>query len=129
MNQFIFMGRATREPEIKYTNDEKAVAKFAVAVDRKFRKDVTDFFDCTAFGKTAEFIERYVKTGTKIIVTGSVQNNNYVNRDGKKIRAITFLVEHVEFAESKKAQEEKREAPKEEWANIPEGADEELPFV
>lgn len=129
MNQFIFMGRATREPEIKYTSDEKAIAKFAVAVDRKFRKDVTDFFDCTAFGKTAEFIERYVKTGTKIIVTGSVQNNNYTNKEGKKIRGITFLVEHVEFAESKKAQEPKEEAPKEEWTNIPEGNDDELPFI
>lgn len=129
MNQFVFCGRTTREPEIKYTSDGKAIAKFTLAVDRRFKKDTADFFDITAFGGTAEFIEKYVQKGTKLIVTGSVQNNNYTNKEGKKIYGTAFIAEYVEFAESKKAQETKEEAPKEEWTNIPEGADEELPFV
>lgn len=129
MNQFVFMGRTTKEPEIKYTSDGKAIAKFTLAVDRRFKKDTADFFDCTAFGGNAEFIEKYVKKGTKLIVTGSVQNNNYTNKEGKKIYGISFLAAMVEFVESKKAQEPKEEAPKEEWTNIPEGNDEELPFI
>lgn len=127
MNQFVFMGRTTREPEIRSTNDGKAIAKFTLAVDRRFKKDTADFFDCTAFGGTAELIEKYVKKGTKLIVTGSVQNNNYTNKEGKKIYGFAFVVEYVEFAESKK--EEKQETQKEDWQNIPEGNDEELPFV
>lgn len=129
MNLFVFMGRLTGEPDIRYTKDNKAVAKFTLAVDRRFQKGTADFFDCTAFGKTAEFAEKYLTKGTKVVATGSVQNNNYTNKEGKKIYGFSFMVESVEFAESKKAQEEKQEAPNDGWMNIPEANDDELPFV
>ena len=77
MNKWIAMGRATKDPEVRYSKDNKAIATFNFAVDRRFNKDVTDFFKCTAFGKTAEFIEKYIRKGTKVVMEGTVQNDNY----------------------------------------------------
>ena len=130
MNIFVFMGRLTKEPEIRYSKDSKAVAKFAMAVDRRFQKDTTDFFDCTAFGKTAEFVEKYVTKGTKVVVQGSVQNNNYTNKEGKKVYSTEFIIETIEFAESRKTDKPKEEPREDGFVNIPDGvSDEELPFV
>lgn len=127
MNQFIFMGRLTKDPDMLNAAG-KTIAKFSIAVDRRFQKDTTDYFDCTAFGKTAEFVEKYLKKGVKVIVYGEVHNHNYTNKEGKKIYSNSYIVENVEFCESKK-QEEQQEPKEKGWENIPEGNDEELPFV
>lgn len=111
MNKSILMGRLVRDPEIRYTetgNGEFAVASFRIAVDRRFvRKDgvKTDFFSCSAFGRLAEFAEKYLLQGIKIIVTGHFENDNYQNRDGEKVYSVRLMAEDIEFAESKKALE------------------------
>lgn len=106
MNKFITMGRLTRDPEVRYTQGEKsmAIASFSVAVARKFKRDnepEADFFNCTAFGKQAEFVEKYLKQGTKVLLAGRVQNNNYTNKEGQKVYGVQIMVEEIEFAESK----------------------------
>lgn len=109
MNKVILMGRLTRDPEIRYggADNQLAIARFSLAVDRRFKRagdDVTaDFFNCTAFGKQAEFVERYLKQGTKILLSGRVQNDNYTNRDGQKVYSVQIIAEEIEFAESKNA--------------------------
>jgi single-strand DNA-binding protein len=108
MNKFITMGRLTRDPEVRYTQGEKsmAIASFSVAVARKFKRDnepEADFFNCTAFGKQAEFVEKYLKQGTKVLITGRVQNNNYTNKEGQKVYSVQIMVEEIEFTESKAA--------------------------
>lgn len=103
MNKVIFMGRLTKDPELRYTqNTNMAVAAFSIAVDRRDKDKTTDFFNCTAFGKMAEFTEKYLKKGTKILLTGRVQNDTYTNKQGQKITATKIVAEEIEFAESKK---------------------------
>lgn len=124
MNKVIMMGRLTKDPEIRY-KDDKAVARYSIAVDRKFKKDEADFFTCVSFGKQAEFVEKYLKKGMKIALTGRLQNNEFTNKDGQKVRTTEILVEDVEFAESRK------DAPKpsgDDFMDIPEGIDDTLPF-
>ena len=106
MNKVILMGRLTRDPEIRVSTGEKqmAVANYSIAVDRKVKKEgqpEADFFNCTSFGKQAEFVEKYLHKGTKIAVVGQLQNNNYKNKDGQMVYSTQILVEEVEFAESK----------------------------
>ena len=109
MNKIILMGRLTRDPEIRYSagDSQTAVARFSLAVDRRFKRsgdDVTaDFFNCCAFGKLAEFAERYLRQGTKILLSGRVQNNNFTNKNGEKIYSVQVIVDEMEFAESKKS--------------------------
>ena len=109
MNKLILMGRLTRDPEIRYSQGENpmAIARFSLAVDRRFKRagDSTeaDFFNCTAFGKQAEFAERYLKQGTKILLSGRIENNNYINKEGQKVFSVQVITEEIEFAESKKA--------------------------
>lgn len=109
MNKLILMGRLTRDPEIRYSQGENpmAIARFSLAVDRRFKRagDSTeaDFFNCTAFGKQAEFAERYLKQGTKILISGRIQNDNYTNKEGQKVFSVQVITEEIEFAESKKA--------------------------
>ena len=108
MNKFITMGRLTRDPEVRYTQGEKtmAIASFSIAVNRKFKREgepEADFFNCTAFGKQAEFVEKYLKQGTKVVLAGRVQNNNYTNKEGQKVFGVQIMVEEIEFAESKSA--------------------------
>lgn len=108
MNKVILMGRLTREPEIRYAqnNNQMAIARFSIAVDRRFKREGdpdADFFNCTAFGKQAEFIEHYLHKGTKIVVSGRIQNDNYTNKDGQMVYSVRVMVEEVEFAESKNA--------------------------
>ena len=108
MNKVILMGRLTRDPEVRYSQgaSQTAVARFSVAVDRRFKREGepdADFFNCTAFGKQAEFIERYLHKGTKIVLSGRVQNDNYTNKEGQMVYSVRIMVEEIEFAESKNA--------------------------
>ena len=136
MNKVILMGRLTRDPEITSTAAGSTFARFSLAVDRRFKREgepAADFFNCTTFGKTAEFIERYVKKGTKLVVTGRLENNNYTNKQGEKVYDNRVVVEEAEFAESKNAaseaeKEEPKEAAQDTFLNVPEGLVEELPF-
>ena len=134
------MGRLTRDPDIRYSQGEKAttVARFSLAVDRKFKQDgqpTADFINCLAFGKRAEFIEKYCRKGPKLVVEGSWQTGSYTNKDGNKVYTNECLVESCEFAESKVASQNNQSVDRPEPApngdgfmNIPVGIDEELPF-
>ena len=143
MNKIILMGRLTRDPEIRYSQGENSlqIARYSIAVDRRFRRNgeaETDFFNCTAFGKQAEFVERYLKQGTKVLVTGRVQNDNYTNKDGQKVYSVQIITEEIEFAESKGSngggdfhpagRPDPTAAAGDGFMNIPDGIDEELPF-
>lgn len=113
MNKAIHMGRLTKDPEIRYSSDNKAVARFSLAVDRKFKREGqpdADFFNYTAFGKQAEFIEKYLKKGTKVVVVGQLQNNNW-EKDGVKHYDVQIMVDEVEFAESKSSSSNTAPAP------------------
>lgn len=108
MNKVFLIGRLTQDPEIRYAQNENstAIARFSIAVDRRFKRDgepTADFFNCTAFGKTAEFVEKYLHKGSKIAIVGHIQNNNYTNKNGEKVYSIQIMVDEIEFAESKGA--------------------------
>ena len=107
MNQYTFIGRLVADPEIRYTEDGKAVARFRLAVNRSYRKDneaEADFFSCICFGKIAERIERAkVGKGVKLCLGGEVRNNNYTDREGRKHYDIQFVVNSFEFCESRTA--------------------------
>ena len=142
MNKVILMGRLTRDPEVRYSQGENAtaVARFTLAVDRRFRRDdaSTDFIGCVAFGRNAEFIEKYFRQGTKALITGRIQTGSYTNRDGQKVYTTDVVVEQVEFAESKASGDNSGYVPADRpspsgaagdgFMNIPDGIDEELPF-
>ena len=98
----------TRDPEVRYSQGatQTAVARFSIAVDRRFKRDGepdADFFNCTAFGKQAEFVERYLHKGIKIVLSGRVQNDNYTNKEGQMVYSVRVMVDEIEFAESKNA--------------------------
>ena len=110
MNKVILMGRLTREPDIRYSqnaNGSMAVARFTLAVDRRVKREETeqnaDFISCVSFGKPAEFVEKYLHQGTKIVVTGRIQTGSYTNKDGQRVYTTDVVVEEQEFAESKSA--------------------------
>ena len=109
MNKVILMGRLTRDPEVRYSQggaNSTAVARYSLAVDRRFKRDGepdADFFNCTCFGRQAEFAEKYLRKGTKILVTGRIQNDNYTNREGQMVYSVQIMVDEQEFAESKNA--------------------------
>lgn len=129
MNKVILMGRLTRDPEISSSTSGTTFARFSIAVDRKFSREGeadADFFNCSAFGKTAEFIERNIHKGTKILVSGRLQNNNYTNKEGQKIYDVRVVVEDVEFGESKK--DTNNAETQDDFLNVPDGQDMELPF-
>ncbi len=110
MNKVILMGRLTRDVEIRYTAGENsmAIARFTLAVDRKYKRDgeaTADFINCVSFGKTAEFADKYFRQGLKIAVTGRIQTGSYTNRDGQKVYTTEVVVEEQEFAESKSSSE------------------------
>lgn len=149
MNKVSLLGRLTRDPEVRYTqgSNPMAIARYTLAVDRRIKKENeqnADFIPCIAFGKSAEFVEKYLKKGTKMAVVGRIQTGSYTNKDGVKVYTTDVVVEEQEFAESKnsdqqsggqKAQKaQKQPAPREEegmdgFMNIPDGIDEELPFA
>ena len=153
MNKVILMGRLTRDPEVRYSQgaNQTAVARFSVAVDRRFKREGepdADFFNCTSFGRQAEFVERYLHKGTKVVLCGRVQNDNYTNKDGQMVYSVRIMVDEIEFAESKNAAgggndggynngggfgggSNSAPAPSgagDGFMNIPDGIDEELPF-
>ena len=100
MNKTILMGRLTRDAEI--FGQKSKVARFTLAVDRSFGEDETDFFNCVSFGKQAEFVEKYLKKGIKVLVTGSLQTNSYEDKNGNKVNSIQIVTSDIEFCESKK---------------------------
>ena len=144
MNKVILMGRLTRDPEVRYGGaNNSAVARFSLAVDRRFKRDgdeqTADFINCVAFGKTAEFLEKYARKGTKFVVEGRIQTGSYTNKEGQKVYTTDVVCENVEFAESKNSQGGASSfdggagfAPSSDagdgFMNIPDGIDEELPF-
>ena len=146
MNKVILCGRLTRDPEVRYSSGENqtAVARYTLAVDRRFTRQgdeqTADFINCVVFGRGAEFAERYLHQGTKIVATGRIQTGSYTNRDGVKVYTTEVVVEEQEFAESKAASAEHtggfapadRPSPSnavsDGFMNIPDGIDEELPF-
>ncbi|MEY8516496.1 single-stranded DNA-binding protein [Lachnospiraceae bacterium 29-84] len=156
MNKVILMGRLTRDPEVRYSQGEQAVAvaRYTLAVDRRFRRDndqqTADFINCVAFGKSGEFAEKYFHKGIKIVVTGRIQTGSYTNQEGQKVYTTDVVVEDQEFAESKAASDansgsfqaggfqgggfapagkpEPSAAVGDGFMNIPDGIDDELPF-
>lgn len=140
MNKVILMGRLTKDPDVKMAKD-LAVANFSIAVDRKYKSRAeeagVDFFNCVCFGKSAEFVEKHLGKGKKILLTGHLQNDTYTNHEGRKITNTKVYVEEVEFAESKKNEEKsydsdamkQPEAPNDGFMHIPDDVDDEgLPF-
>ena len=142
MNKVILMGRLTRDPEVSSSTTGTTFARYSIAVDRRFKRDGepdADFFNCTSFGKQAEFVERYLKKGTKVVVTGRIQNDNYTNKEGQKVYSVRIMVEEIEFAESKNASSDGgsynsgsssqgSNGGGNDFMNIPDGLVEELPF-
>ena len=116
MNKIILMGRLTKDPEVRYSqgNNPMAIARYTLAVDRKFKRDGepnADFINCIAFGKNGEFAEKYLHKGIKILVEGRWQSGSYTNRDGQKVYTNDCVVESCEFAESKNANQSERPQP------------------
>ena len=147
MNKVILMGRLTRDPEVRYSQGENAmaIARYTLAVDRRFNRNndeqTADFISCVAFGRSGEFAEKYFHKGTKIAVTGRIQTGSYTNKDGVKVYTTDVVVEDQEFAESKSASQQAgneyapagrtESAPMaagDGFMNIPDGIDEELPY-
>ena len=147
MNKVILMGRLTRDPEVRYSQGENAlaIARYTLAVDRRFNRNnsdeqTADFINCVAFGRAGEFAEKYFRKGTKVAVTGRIQTGSYTNKDGVRVYTTEVVVEEQEFAESKNSSSAGNggftggnNAPAMQDAgdgfmNIPDGIDEELPF-
>lgn len=134
MNSVQLLGRLTRDPEVRYAESGSTIARFSLAVDRKFKQEggeTADFINCIAFGKTAEFIEKYFSKGMKIALNGRIQTGSYTNKDGVKVYTTDVVVENVEFAESKNSNagnSTPAPAPNGDFMSVPDGIDEELPF-
>ena len=148
MNKVILMGHLTRDPEIRYANNENntCIANYMLAVDRKFKRQgdeqTADFIRCVAMGRGGEFAEKYLHQGIKIVVTGRIQTGSYTNKDGQRIYTTDVVVEEQEFAESKAASaqngNQNASAPtrpnvaqndSDGFMNIPDAIEEELPFA
>lgn len=144
MNKVILMGNLTRDPEIRYSQGENslAIARFSIAVNRRFSRQGdtdTDFFNCTAFGKQAEFVEKYFKQGSRMLLTGRVQNDNYTNKNGERVYSVQIMADEIEFAERKSTADanasnfgggapEPAMAADDDFMNIPDGIEDGLPF-
>ena len=135
MNKVCLIGRLTRDPEVRYTqgNNSMCVARYTLAVDRKFTKgEETDFIPCIAFGKAGEHAEKYYRKGLKVAVVGRIQTGSYTNKDGVKVYTTDVIIEEQEFAESKTASNGgggQHKASADDFMSIPGGLDEELPFT
>ncbi len=143
MNKVILVGRLTRDPEVRHSQGDNstAVARYTLAVDRKFKRDnepTADFIPCVVFGRLGEFAEKYFHQGIRISVSGRIQTGSYTNKDGVRVYTTEVIVEEQEFAESRAESEANRSGqqptkPEEKvdengFMNIPEGLEEELPF-
>lgn len=130
MNKVILVGRLTRNPEVRYSQGEHAtaVARYTLAVERRFRKDndpTADFIPCVVFGRSGEFAEKYFRQGMRVSVSGRIQTGSYTNKDGVKVYTTQVVVEEQEFAESRAESDDSGDG----FMNIPDGIDEELPFT
>ena len=125
MNCVQIVGRLCKAPELR-TNGDTTVTKFSVAVDRRFKKDEADFISCVAFGKTAEFIDKYFSKGNRIGITGEWRTGSYTNKDGQKVYTNDCVVTTAEFVESKK---DSAPAQNDDFMNIPDDIDSVVPFV
>ena len=144
MNRVILMGRLTRDPELRYSQGERAmaIARYTLAVDRRGRRSqdgneqTADFINCVAFDRQGEFAEKYFRQGMRVSISGRIQTGSYTNKDGVRVYTTEVIVEEQEFAESKKASEGNHDAGpapnnvsgSDGFMNIPDGIDEELPF-
>ena len=145
MNKVVLMGRLTRNPEVRYSQGDAstAVARYTLAVDRRFKRQgdeqTADFINCVSFGKIAEFVDKYLKQGTKIVGCGRIQTGSYTNRDGQKVYTTDVVLEEVEFAESKNASSnntaynpvqtpQPSQAISDGFMNIPDEFESDLPF-
>lgn len=143
MNKVELVGRLTRDPEVRYSQGENAsaIARFSVAINRRFKNAEgnydADFINCVAFGKSAEFIEKYFRKGMAIGITGRIQTGNYTNKDSVKVYTTDVVVEEAEFVESKNSgsasattntPSNNNASFSDGFMNIPDGIDEELPF-
>ena len=122
MNKVVLMGRLTRDPDVRYSQGETplAIARYTLAVDRRFKRNGeqdADFINCVAFGRTAEFAEKYLKQGTKMVVSGRIQTGSYTNRDGVKVYTTEVVIEEQDFAESKAAAAQNSNMGKRQIAN------------
>ena len=135
MNKVILTGRLTRDPEVRYSqgNEPMCIARYTLAVDRKFKREGeqdADFINCVAFAKNGEFAEKYLHKGMKIAITGRIQTGSYTNKDNQKVYTTDIVVEEHEFCESK-GNNVQNIAPATDpngFMNIPDGFEEELPF-
>ena len=147
MNRVILMGRLTRDPEIRYsqTGNQLAVARYSLAVDRvpsrnqEADEPTADFINCVAFGKSAEFAERFLRKGTKIAIEGRIRTGRYQNKDGQTVYTTDVVVDRHEFCESRGASQgsdsyssagpaPSAPAGNDDFMNVGEGIDEDLPF-
>ena len=147
MNKVILIGRLTKDPEVRYTQGENsmAIASYTIAVDRAGRKkddqqQSADFIRCKAFGKSGEFVEKYLKKGTKIAITGRIETGSYQNKEGQTVYTTDVIVESHEFCESRASQggnaqggnvdqtQPASQGQMDGFMNVPDGFDEELPF-
>ena len=128
MNTIILTGRLTRDPEVR-NGSGTTVCRYTLAVDRRFKRDGqpdADFFNCTVFGKSAEFADKYFKQGMKVNVRGTMQSDNYTKQDGTKVYGWQVIVDEQEFGEGK-PKEEKPAGDK--FVDISDGIEEDLPFI
>ena len=139
MNKTVLMGRLTADPQVRYSQGDNAtaVARYTLAVNRKFKKDgepTADFIPCVVFGRSAEFTEKYFRKGMQVAISGRIQTGSYTNKDGQKVYTTDVVVEEQEFAESKVASQQNQNnasdsvPSSDDFMNIPDGIDEELPF-
>jgi single-strand DNA-binding protein len=143
MNVAVLMGRLTKNPDVRYSQgpEQKATARFTLAVDRRYRSDdgpTADFISCVAFGKTAEFIEKYFRKGMKMSVSGRIQTGSYTNKEGQRIFTTDVVCNEVEFVEKKAAGDgsesqaagdvQNGKTDDDGFMNIPDALDDSLPF-
>lgn len=142
MNKVILMGRLTRDPETRYTQQNSSqesmcVARYTLAVDRRGKKEgqqSADFIPCVAFGRAGEFAEKYFRQGMKVTISGRIRTGSYTNKEGHKVYTTDVVIEEQEFAESKgdssgsRQQSSQYPTGDDGFMNIPDGIDEELPF-
>lgn len=125
MNKVELVGRITKDPNISYTKESTCVARFTMAMNRRFKKDEADFISCVAFGKQGEFMEKYAKKGMKFEVVGRLQSGSYKNKDGQTVYTTDVVVEEIEFGEGKS---EKKDTEPADFVNIPDDELSSLPF-
>ena len=140
INSVNLTGRFTRDPDVRYTDGGTSIARFTLAVDRRFKRDgeqTADFINCVAFGKTAEFIEKYFRQGMKLELTGRIQTGSYTNKDGAKVYTTDVIAEQVGFGESRRVSNENASEQSDRgygpedgdgFMNVPDDVSEELPF-